>query len=258
MSNEKNSIYKQILQQFTFEGDEKDIVQLQELVSMIASVPSGQRVLQDAVDRNSPLTISFCDGFKDKGTKGIFLWHEQAIKLVRFDKDLLEKTEKVQLEAKIKMANVMAHELQHYVDFPQNTLLNRNAHVANEGVLAVVLCEMSAFSTGDSVECELRTQHGMPVRWVPKTPDEWKKVMSRVLSGENKNIKDYIDKCRASARKHNVSFEQKMPSMEFYQVVTNFFKKRHIDMSFEEAMLCVSQSQKLLPMATCSKTKQDR
>ena len=258
MVNKKNSIYEQALQQFTFEGDKEDVLRLHELLGLIASVPTGQGVLQEAVNRNTPLTISFCDGFEDKSTKGMFLWKESAIKLVRFDKNFLEKAEKVQLEAKIKMANIMAHEIQHYVDFPLNTWLDNNAHVINEGLLALVLCEMSAFASGDSVECELRADRGMPERWMPKTPDEWKKVMSCVLSGENKRIKDYMNKYRRRVQKKGVSFEQKMPSKEFYQGVTDFFKKMHIDMSFTEAMLCVGQSQKLLPMATRSKTRSGR
>ena len=258
MANNKNSVYEQVLQQFTFEGDKKDVLQLQRLIGMIASVPAGQRVLQDALNRKALLTISFCDGFADKDTKGMFLWREQAIKLVRFDRNLPEKTKTAWAQVKIKMANVMAHELQHYVDYPHNMWLNKNAHVVNEGLLALALCEMSAFSTGDSVEYELRTKRGMPIRWMPKTPDEWKRVMLRVLSGQNRTIKDYMNKARKAAQKRGVSFEQKLPSKEFYQGVTDFLKRMNIDMSFVEAMVCVGQSQKLLPMVTHSKPSLDR
>ena len=258
MTGKKNSVYEQAIQQFTFEGDKKDVSQLQELIEMIAYTPAGQRVLQDALDRKTPLAISFCEGFKDKDTKGMFLWREQAIKLVRFDTNLPRKTGKDLIEVKIKMANIMAHELQHYVDFPRNVWLNRSVHVANEGLLALALCEMSAFSTGDSVECALRTERGMPVRWMPKTPDEWKKVMTSVLLGQNKTIKDYMNKCRKNAKEHGASFEQKLPSKEFYQGVTDFLKKMNIDMSCMEAMLRVGQSQQLLPMKTSSKTRSDR
>ena len=258
MPNEKNSVYEQVIQQFTFEGDERDIVQLQELASMIASVPSGQGVLQDALNRKTPLTISFCDGFKDKGTKGMFLWREQAIKLVRLDTELPRKMEKKLIEVKIKMSNIMAHELQHYVDRPFNKWLDKNAYTLNEGILSIVLCEMSAFKTGDSVETELRTLRGMPIRWMPKTPDDWNMVMLRVLSGDNKKMKWYIDRRRQMAQKMSISFEQKLPSKEFYQGVTDYLNKMNIPMNFTEAMLCVSQSQKLLPPLTPYKPSKDR
>lgn len=255
MANEKNSLYEQVIQQFTFEGDERDIVQLQELVSMIASVPSGQRVLQDALNRKTPLTISFCDGFEDKNTKGIFLWRERAVRLVRLNKNLPETD---QIKAKLEMSNIMAHELQHYVDKPFNKWLDQNAYTLNEGILSIVLCEMSAFKTGDSVETELRTLRGMPIIWMPKTPGDWKKAMSRALSGDNKRIKWYIDRRHRMAQKISISFEQKLPSKEFYQGVTDYLNKLNIPMNFTEAMLCVIQSQKLLPLSTPYKPSKDR
>ena len=258
MANRQNSVYEQVLKQFTFEGDQEDILQLHELTKMIASTPTGQRVLQDALNLQTPLIVSFCDGFKDKGTRGMFLWREQAVRLVKIDKNLPEMTDNDRIRVQIKMANIMAHELQHYIDYPRNQWLNKNAHTSNEEILALVLCEMSAFKSGDSVECELRTQNGMRAQWMPKTPDEWKEVMTRVLSGKNRRIKDYICNCRKVAQDRGVPFEQRLPSREFYHGVTDFLKKTNINMGVTEAMLCVSQSQKLLPMAKHVKTSRDR
>ena len=250
MSNEKNSAYEQALQQFTFEGDEKDIAQLHELIGMIASVPTGQRLFQDVLNRKTPLIVSFCDGFADKGVLGKFLSREQAVRLVKMNVN--------NIQDKIRMVNVLAHELQHHVDEPRNGYLFQNAHTMNEKILSMVLCEISAFWTGDSVESELRTLRGLPVKWMPKTPDDWKTVMSKALSGDNKWMKGYIDRRRAVGQKGDNSFEQKVPSKEFCQGVTDYFNKMNIPMNFAEAMLCVSQSQKLSPPVRPCQPSRDR
>jgi len=257
-NNKKDLVYNQALQQFIFEGNKEDILQLHELIRMITSVPAGQRVLQDALNRATPLVISFCNGFKNKNTKGMFMWRDQAVRLVRFYTNLSKKSENMQIATRIEMADIMAHELQHYIDYPHNVWLDKNAHVVNEKILALVLCEMSAFSAGSSVECELRAQRGMPVRWMPKTAEEWKEVMAQGLSGQNRRLKGYINDCRKVLQERGIPVEQKMPSKEFYQGVTDFLKRMNISMSFTEAMSCVGQSQKLLPTVTRSKTRLDR
>ena len=137
--------------------------------------------------------------------------------------------------------------------------MDKNARTPNELMLAEGLCEMSAYMKGDQINKELRSNYGLLKKIIvngkeytedvkPRSATDRKKAMDRALSGNNPHLKKYMTrKCQ------ELVIEPTASAAVFRQNVQHFLQELNVPMSFEEALICVGQCTKLLPMAKTRK-----
>ena len=120
-----NKLFREQLKQiFSLEGNADEMAELQEVLQMIASVPTGQKLLQKIIAKGKSAKISFVPFFEKEepnwSTKGQFYRNESSITILKIDTDLPDMTRKTRLQSKLMMARTLAHELQHHLDIDRN------------------------------------------------------------------------------------------------------------------------------------------
>ena len=255
-----------------YAGTAEEVQEIKKLLQMVASTPTGQKILKDNELIDMPTTLSFVSSF-ESGIRGRFSWLRDtntcAIQLLKVATNLPEMTEEMRLKAQILMAIGLAHELQHRADVFKNNQLSINASNINESVVAVTLCEIHAFTNGDQVGKELRAQHDMLDKIVvhgqefvesiaPPSIDRKKRAFTCIFLGKNPTFKRYMNSIRRRTAKHKYPPFDFNRTLAFRTGVENYLQEMQIPMSYDEVMQLVTQSVKLLPAAKIQSEKRDR
>lgn len=267
MTDKKNSVYDQALQQFIFKGDKKDILRLQELIGMVASVPTGREILEGIIVRGKPVTLLFVSELKNSAglsVNGQYFWADNSVSLLRPNQDESKMSPEEAVRSKIMQVRILAHELQHSADGSINKWLDLHAANIDESVLVNVLAEAHALMNESQFVRELTAQlemtQGKEVTdsAEPYPPERLKRATERAFSGNSPMFKAYMNRMRRLVSRRKYRERDFQTTVAFRTNVENYLKNMRVDMSFDEAMRYVKQSIKLLPAAKVQSTKPSR
>ena len=264
--------YEEALKYIQITGSPDEVQTLQEVLQMIVSTSAGRQIVQGLAARGETIPLFFVEDLKEKDAEfdfklnGTFSSRDNSVKLLKEPTTLSEKS----IHSRIKMARLLAHELQHSADDEKNKWLSSYAANIDESVLVDVLAEAHAILQEDQLKRELFFQYdlfdkkdtgekGGPESVDPLPADRCKKAMERALSGSVPLFKKYMNRIRKIKAQKKYEVRNFRETMAFRNNVEYYLKKMlNSDMSFDEAMLWVKQSIKLLPAVKTKLTDRDK
>ncbi|MBP5343805.1 MAG: hypothetical protein J6Y85_01855 [Alphaproteobacteria bacterium] len=266
--------YSSVMKYIRIAGSKDEVHQIRSVLRMISSAPMGREILKEIADRGEIVKISLVSKFSrgdfNFSTKARYYADDNSIEIRKGAVNLSETNKDKLLRAQIRMSRILAHELQHSADSAKNTWLLYHAANIDESVLVNVLGEAHAFFSDEQLDRELRGQYGMLGKrsfrgkeveeTVDPLPRVWRTdAVERALSGESPMFKDYMN------RRRRISCQKKYPvsgfktTMDFRRNVEYYLEKMLCaDISFDEAILHVKHSIKLLPAVKAQQPNHDR